>query len=114
MFLERNRIVLLGVLGGKDQGDMASLGSLGELLECVRTLFEFPSVTPLELIPLVRIVSEPFSQVGAWRQVLEPGVDLKVVLGDAPWPNAIHQNAPTIALCGRTIGAFQADRHDFT
>src|SRR5687768_14286559 len=57
---------------------------------------------------------EPFSQVGARRQILEPGVDLELALDDAPWPDTVDQNAITIARRGRVIGAFQIDRHNIT
>jgi hypothetical protein len=96
MLLERDRVVVLGVLGAEDQGDAASPGSLDELLEGIRTLLEFPGVTLLELVPLLRVVPEPFSEAGARRQVLEPGVDLEVV----PW------RCPA-ARCGRS----ECDNH---
>ena len=71
---------MLGVLGGEDQGDAASLGSRDELLECVRMLLEFPGVPLFERVPFRWVVPEPFSQAGARRQILEPGVDLELVL----------------------------------
>ena len=73
-------------------------------------LLEFPSVPLFERVPFRRVVPEPFSEAGARRQILEPGVDLELALDDAPWPDTVDQNAITIARRGRVIGAFQIDR----
>src|SRR4051794_12859889 len=114
LLLERDRVVVLGVLGAEDQGDVASFGPPDQLLERARTLLEFPGVTLPELVPFLRVVPEPFPEAGARRQILEPYVDPEVVLGDAPRPDAVDQNATAVALRGRFVGAFQTDRHGIT
>ena len=76
-----------------------------------RTLLELPCVTLLELVPLRGIVPEPLSEAGARRQILEPGVDLEIVLGDAPRPDPVDQHAVAIALGRSVVGALQLDRH---
>ena len=110
-FSERDRIVVFGVLGAKDQRDAASPGCLEELLEGIRTLLELACVTLLELVPLRRIVPEPLSQAGARRQILEPGVDLEIPFGDAPRSDPVDQHAVAIALGRSVVGALQLDRH---
>ena len=55
LLLERDRIVVLAVLGAEDQGDVASLGSRDQFLERARTLLELLCVTLLELVPFLRI-----------------------------------------------------------
>ena len=102
VLFERDRIVVFGVLGAEDQSDRASPGSLEELLERIRTLFELAAVTLLELVPLRGIVPEPLSEAGARRQILEPGVDPEIVLGNAPRPDPVDQHPVAIALAARS------------
>src|SRR6185312_9332944 len=73
--LQDQRPVVLLVMGGVHQrhGPLPRL-----LLQQVQGLFavvpEFRGVTLLELLPLGRIVAEPFPQLGAGGHVLEPEV----------------------------------------
>lgn len=68
---------------------------------------QFAFVAAFELDPAVGIVTEPFAQLRAWRDVLHPVVDGGFLLGQAPRPKAVDQHAHAVAGRGRLVDALQ-------
>jgi len=61
-------------------------------------LLQLGAVTALERRPLCRVVAEPFAQLGAGRDLLQPQVHGEFVLLDAPWPDAVDQHPHSVLL----------------
>lgn len=49
-----------------------------------------------ELRELLRIVTEPFSELGSRRNLLDPGAEGGVFRADAPWPDSVDENPVAI------------------
>jgi hypothetical protein len=75
VLFQRYGVVVLSILGAKEQRDGALLGCLRELLDLPTMVIQFRSVSPFEFFPSFRGVSEPFPQLGAWRDFLKPLID---------------------------------------
>ena len=64
---------------------------------------ELGRVTLLELFPFARLVTKPFSERRAGRNLLEPKIDLGLRLRQTSGPESIHEDAFAIALLGSLI-----------
>jgi hypothetical protein len=76
-------------------------------LDYIGSLIEFPEVALSELAPLLRIMSEPLAQSGAWRHVFEPVIEQKLVFRDASGPEAIDENPASIGSRWNVVGPLQ-------
>src|SRR5207244_2749031 len=75
------------------------------------TFAQFAPVARGKLPPARRVVSEPASQLGAGRDVLEPRIELEVRLTHAARPESFDQHSITIATIRRIVRALEQD-HD--
>ncbi len=83
---EHDSVIVLGVSRTiKKRGSRLS-DLLSKLFHGLRIPLEFILVAPAKLIPFLGIVTEPASQLSAWRKVFQPGVNMSVVLADAARP----------------------------
>ena len=72
-------------------------------------LMDLRSVPEAKLRPTAGIVTEPFSQGGAGRDVLDPLIDRRVCFLDPARPQAVDQYAGPVIGGGGFIGAFELD-----
>lgn len=66
-------------------------------------LANFLGMVVPKLRPARRIVAGPLSQLGAWRQILQPQVHRCGVLGDTTRQKSIDQRAQTVVRCGLSL-----------
>lgn len=64
---------------------------------------EFGSVATAELVPSVRVVTEPSPEFVARRECAEPFVQVRLALGDPSRPEPIHQDAVTVVASRAVI-----------
>jgi hypothetical protein len=62
-----------------------------------------------EFVESARLVAEPATQLVARGDVLQPVVEVGVGLAQAPWPQALDEDAITIAARGGFVGTFHPD-----
>ena len=74
-------------------------------------MLEFLTVTRLEFRPFCRIVSKPLAKVSAWRNILEPEIDSRLVLGQASRPKPVHQDSRPVVSVRLIIDPFDSNRH---
>jgi hypothetical protein len=70
--LERDGAVVLLVSRGVDKGDGAAFALASENVDDARSRSQFFPIFPLEPLPPLGIMAEPFAQSGARRNVLQP------------------------------------------
>lgn len=68
-------------------------GDLPQALQFIRVRRQFPAIPGPEFLPSSGIVSKPFAQPGAGRQMPGPFIQSRRRLGYAARPQAIDQNA---------------------
>src|SRR6476469_6742999 len=93
----------------ENQGQCAPPRCIQQLFPEVRLFFKLSAVATLEFVPFRGIMAEPFSQLGAWSNVLKPAVQGQPGLCDSAWPQTLHQKPPAIFWAGRVIRTFQQD-----
>jgi len=76
VFLQGNSVVVLGVVRAVQQSHRVLTGGLEDWLPGSGRAIEFGEIPAPELLPLLGVVTEPFSQFGAWRGILEPGIEV--------------------------------------
>jgi hypothetical protein len=102
-------VVVLCIMRAENQGQCALAPCIQQLFPEVRLLLKLSAVATLEFAPFRGIMAEPFSQLGAWSNVLKPTVQRQPGLCDSAGPQTLHQNPPAIFWAGRIIRAFQQD-----
>lgn len=68
-------------------------------------LVDLRSVLTAKPRPSVGIVTEPFSQGRAGRDVFDPFIDRSVCLPDAAWPQPVDQYPSSVIGGGGFVGA---------
>src|SRR6266571_1723291 len=102
MLLQRHGVVVLSILRGKEQCDGMLSGFLRQFLDSFTLIIQFGRILLFELLPTDRIVSEPFAQPSARREILEPFADPRFRLFEPAWPDAVNEHAPAIGR-GRLV-----------
>jgi hypothetical protein len=96
--LQRDGVVVLRIFRRVEQRD-ASLARMPAQLahRLLRSLFlQLRGIGAAERGPVLRMAVEALAQGVAGRDLLQPQVDLRLVLGDAARPQAIDQDARAI------------------
>jgi hypothetical protein len=106
---EEDGFVVLFVPGGEEECDGAGAGLLAEGVEGRGIFPEFGAVAFLEFWPLVGVVGEPFAQVVAGGDVLEPEIDGGALPGEAAGPEAVDEDADAVVGGLGEVDAFEAD-----
>jgi hypothetical protein len=60
-------------------------------------------VFSLEPLPFGGVVAEPFAQCRAWRNLLDPEVELQLLLGNPAGPETVDENTIAIRSSGRLV-----------
>ena len=97
------------VLRGKDQGQGALPGKTAEARQHFAMAGELRTIAAAEFGPSLRVMPEPFAELGAWRDVLEPIVELRFRFADSAWPQPINQDAPAILAFGGLVSPLEPD-----
>lgn len=89
--LQNDSVVMRFVVRRIDQCYRASTRQRPQPVEFRSPLRQFPCVAPLKFRPALRVVIEPFAQLGARRDVFHPFVDCRVVLPYSARPQPVDQ-----------------------
>ena len=94
---EGDRVVVITVVGEVDQRYASSLRTFEK--GSPRSLFraQFGRVSPLELPPAPRIVSEPAAERSTRGYVTHPSVDSEILLTDTARPESVDEEPGTVA-----------------
>ena len=90
-----------------------------------RTVFTFPfqdqnrsavilqlfAVSLLKFNPSSFIMSEPFPELSAWRNVLQPQVHARLLFTQTARPKPINENSFSILLASRLVDSFDVNAH---
>ena len=93
------------IMRGIDQCDRPLQGQGAQLIKKMRITDDLTCVTSTKLIPAIRIVTEPFAELGAGCDLFHPQRQRRIFLRNASWPEAINENSRAVFCGGRFIGA---------
>src|SRR5579864_8132203 len=74
-FPQHHGIIMRFIAGREHERDPAVLRKHAQPTQLLAVLLNLRPITAPEFLPSVRIMAEPLSQLGAWRDVLHPLVD---------------------------------------
>jgi hypothetical protein len=104
-----NRVVMSLVVSREHERDRASPCQGPQSAELFGMLVDLRSIAAAKLRPSIGIVTEPFSQGRAGREILDPLIDRGVCFPDPARPQAIYQYpGSVIGGCG-FVGALELD-----
>lgn len=104
---EHDGIIVHLVVGRVDKREHTLPCKISQPVEFIAMPEDLRRIALAELLPADRIVSEPFAQFRAWRQLLRPIVDRRVRLLDPPGPEPVDQHARAIIGGRALIGSLQ-------
>ena len=102
---------MLGIFRTKEQGDGSLPGCSPQLFDVLALIIQFRGVSLLKLLPLVRIVCEPFPQLGTRREFLKPLIDVRFLLRQSPRPESINQYAMAVGFRWLVVNTFEPNAH---
>ena len=97
------------VLGRVDERDWAFAGTPMEIPKGFGSTGELQAIAAAELVPALRVVSEPPAQIGGWRDFLDPLVQLGLGLAKTARPQAIDEDSSAVCCYGRIISALEPE-----
>lgn len=97
ILLQRQGIVVQGVMGTIEQGDVTLFDCIRERPQTLLVLSEFSKITSPELIPLRGAVAEPLPQGHTGGRVFEPTFHVQGLFFYPAWPKPFHEKAGTIS-----------------
>jgi len=95
-----------------EQGGGASGDGLLQKSQLHGVVFQFCFVARLEFGPLCGIVREPFAELVAGGDFLEPQVDMGLFFGETARPEAVDENARAVGLGRSFVDTFELKSHD--
>jgi hypothetical protein len=111
VFFQSDGVIVLGIFRTKEQGDGSLPGCSIQLFDVLALIIQFRGVSLLKLLPLVRIVCEPFPQLGTRRDFLKPLIDARLLLRQSPRPQSINQYAMAVGFRWLVINTFEPNAH---
>ncbi len=97
------------VVSAVEERNGSPAGSLQNGFPTAAVCVELTPITSLELFPAFDAVVEPFPQLRARRDFLQPLVRGETSLGHSSRPETLDQNSPAIAPCGWIVRALDLD-----
>src|SRR5690625_4085579 len=88
---QHHRLVVLLVLCIEKQRHRTLPAPFQTLLDRLLVLVQLGAVAAAELVPFLRVMVEPFSELGAGRYILDPFIVMQILLPDATRPEPIDQ-----------------------
>jgi hypothetical protein len=104
-----NRVVVNLVVSREYERDRALPGHGPQSAELFGMLLDLRSIAAAKFRPSMGIVTEPFSQGRAGRDILEPLIDRGVCFLNSARPQAVNQYPDSVAGTGGLVGAFELD-----
>ena len=80
VFLKRNSVVVLGVVRAVQKSHRILTRGLTDRLPASGRAIELGKISTTEFLPFLGVVTEPLSQFGAWRGILEPAIEVQIGL----------------------------------
>lgn len=107
-------MVNLGVFCPIQQGNHVFIASShdapgGRL--CLGIRIQFSPIQHGELLEVFRPMPKPYPKPGAGGEFLHPSVQVRLVPGNTPRPQAIHQQTRPVAFLKIVINPFDLQRH---
>src|SRR6185312_16335949 len=109
IFLQRDRVVVALIARAVDERDSSATRGRGDRPPCLGMRIELATIPLPEFSPLSRIMTEPFAQFGAWRDILHPCLDLQFRLGHAARPQPLDEHTRAVRPRHRLVRSFQHD-----
>lgn len=86
-------MVNLAILGGEEEGDVAKLCKVAQLLQFLAVIrVELRAVAPRKLFEGIGVVAPPLTQLRTGRDILEPVLIREAILGHATGPELIDEH----------------------
>src|SRR4051812_3298813 len=105
---QHDRVVVLGVAGGVDDGDRPLLRAAAQVLDVLTACRELVAVARAELREALGNMVEPFAQLVAGRQLARPLVQVCALARDATRPDVVDQHPVAVAGVRVVVGALGA------
>jgi hypothetical protein len=105
---ERDCVVVLRVARREKQRNLAGRGKGGKLGNFLRLRPEFRKVPVLKLGPAIGIMAKPGAKAAAWRDVPEPNVYPRTLLGEPARPQAIDKHPASVRGRRRFVDALDS------
>jgi hypothetical protein len=106
-FKERHGVIVLGIVRAVDERYRPGMRCVKDGLPRLWIGSQFLKIPAPELIPFRRIVTEPFSKLGARSHVFHPPLDFERSLFYAPGPQALDQESDAVTGFGRLVSTLQ-------
>ena len=106
---ENDGIVVRLVVRRIDECDRTFKRQVAQPIKFLAMLLDLLGIPPAEFRPSGGIVSEPFSQLGAWRQFLRPIINCRIGLLHSARPQPINQDPRAVAVRRILLGTLQLD-----
>src|SRR5581483_11429783 len=97
------------IMCGVDERDRPIPCELTQSPELGLMPLDFRPVAPPKFRPARGVMSEPFAQFGAGRDLLHPFIDFGSRLSDSPRPQAVDEDPRSIIGGGWFVGSLQPD-----
>jgi hypothetical protein len=90
----------LGLLGRGEERQSPVFGEVAQVSQrvCMLGIFEFGPVAMAELREAFRVVAVPLAQFRGRGNLLAPLVEMGLLLGHSPWPDAVDQHSGAVGL----------------
>jgi len=111
IFPQCDRFIVLFVAGTIQKCHVAIADQGPQSIDAAGVCIELGKISPSKFGPFCRVVSKPFAQFSAWREVLCPFVVVKLCLGNTARPQPIDQNAQADRWRLRSVDPCEIDRH---
>src|SRR5690606_6031003 len=106
---QHDRVVVLLVARGAEEGHVAAAAELAERFERRAVALELRLVPLAKLLPPVHGMTEPFAQLRARRDVLQPIVERGLLLAQTARPDSIHENPASVGCGGLVVYTLDLD-----
>lgn len=104
---ENNGIVVRLVVSRVNKCHRTFEGQVAQSIKFFAMHLDLRGISPAELLPTGGIMSEPFSQLRAWCQLLHPIIDCGIGLPHSTRPQPVNQDTLAVTVRRSLICAFQ-------
>src|SRR5665647_692829 len=104
-------VVLLVLCAEEKRHDLPMTLDVADQVEQLPMIRDLLTIAFLELGPLADVMAIPLAQFGRWSDAAQPQVDVRRLLGQTPWPQAVHEHAVAVLIRGWFVDALELDDH---
>jgi len=105
-------VVVLGIVRAVQKGHCAMPCGQEDRLPRFWSPIEFGEVPATELLPFRGIVTEPLSQFGPWRGILDPAIEVQRSFLDSARPKPFNKVPDSVSGALTVVDSFQFDHLD--